>query len=148
MKEMLTPAIVELLLEALAAVVLSFLLWAGNKAIGLYEKVSKTKVSAAQKLQVLATIRASASYADEQAHKYAKGLIASGPATGAEKMVVAKEVARAAEPVLLHPDQVGDQRLEVLIEGELPGLRATTTSIRPAEGILLGSLRPGALPPG
>lgn len=144
MREIFTPALTEMIVDCLSACVLAFLLWAGVKLVPVYERLTKSKLTSDQRERLLRALRACASYADELGRKFAKGLAASGPTTGAQKMALAISEAKEREPELTA--QLTAPELQKLIESELPAVRAA--SIPPAV-VLTPSTRPPAssLPP-
>lgn len=142
MRELLNSPLGDDLIDIGTYLLLGFLLWVGHKAIQIYERVSKTRASAEQRARVAEAIRRVASLANEKAHKYQKGLTATGPATSAEKMTVAKEAAKTWWPEVF--DKMPEDKLEALIESELPLLRAPTLSLSPSGSL---SMSPPSLPP-
>lgn len=117
----------------LTVLLLGFLSYAVPKAIALFGRLTKTKVTSETALAAVA-------YAEEQASKFAKGLIATGPGTPQEKLAVAKEYLRTLAPAAVAA--LSAIQIEQVIEAAVNIYRAQKT-----KSVSLPPVPPSLRPP-
>jgi cell division protein FtsX len=122
-KELMISIGLQVIHTLLTVGILGFL---GARGISLFEKITKTKLTAEQRAEVDAVLKKAIGWVDEQAHKLAKGLITQGPGTPLEKLMEAEKMARSLAPELLKA--IPSSELRALIEAALPEHRATTAT--------------------
>lgn len=93
----------------------------GRKLLGQFEKATGIKVAEEHALILDRVITTVIMYAEEQAEKLAKRLIAEGPRNGAEKRMLAENTARSLYPDVMA--KVSPDEFAVMLESKLPPLR-------------------------
>jgi len=116
-------------------------LWLGQRALAKLSATTGIKTSEAQEAKLRQVIATSIAYAEEWAHKAARGLIATGPRNSASKLMKATTTARSIAPPGLLSD-VSEEQLEVLTEATLQSMRPAPPTPTP-----LPSLSPSRFPP-
>lgn len=124
MRDILIEIGLHLLSTLLPALVIGVV---GARAVALYEKITNSKLSLEQRARIDAAILKGIGLVEEQAHKFAKSLAGSAPATAGEKLRDAEKMARELEPELLK--EISSTELRKLIESFLPSYRKGAESV-------------------
>jgi len=154
-----TDPILTLVLIAISAIfslLTAGALWLKKKGLEQTERATGIKASDGASKTIDQIITTVIAYAEEQARKYARGLSTSAPATGADKLQVAKSAARSIAPAGIL-ESVSEEQLEILIEAKLQSLRPSMSppslppvprsSLPPPPSIPSGFTLPTPVPP-
>lgn len=110
---------ITLVFAVLAIIALAF----ARRAIKAFEETTGIKVAESVKQQILDLVVTGLRYAEEQAHKKKRGLIADGPTTPEEKLDLARNVAQSLAPPALYNrvKEDFDIQAEALLQSMRPG---------------------------
>jgi hypothetical protein len=92
-----------------------------HKAVAYLETLTGVKLSEQQKQDIDDAVITGIHNADEQAHKFARGLIPEGPTTPEQKLAVAESAARSIAPAALA--SVTSTQFQVRAEAALASIR-------------------------